>query len=200
MKLVLKLVVAVSVLLVSTLAVAGEITINDDFSSTGAAWHPYVGQWVFSNGVLRQQSVDDYYPLILRTDGDYTDVDIAVKFRPISGQIDASGAVVFRAADAKNYYVVRANALEDNFRLYTVVNGWRHQIASATVTPPRLRQYHQLRVVAVGDHIQAWLDGKLLLDHHDRRFSHGMVGLWTKADSVTEFDDFSVRAVPWVKK
>ena len=110
-----------------------------------------------------------------------------------SGREDASGGIVFRFADGK-YYVVRANALEDNFRLYTYDRG-RRQIASASVKAPALGQWHAVRVVAVGDHIQAWLDGKLLLDHRDARFKSGRVGLWTKADSITAFADLTVRGV-----
>ena len=98
-----------------------------------------------------------------------------MKFDPLSGKEDASGGIVFRFTDGK-YYVVRANALEGNFRLYSYDRG-RRQLASATVKPPALGQWHTLRVVAVGDHIQGWLDGALLLDHRDARFKSGRVGL-----------------------
>src|SRR5262249_56885812 len=100
---------------------------------------------------------------------------------------DASGGIVFRFVDEK-YYVVRANALEDNFRLYYYDRG-RRQLASTRVKAPALGQWHTLRVVAVGDRIQAWLDGTLYVDHPDPRFRSGRVGLWTKADSMTAFDD-----------
>ena len=116
-----------------------------------------------------------------------------MKFKPISGREDASGGIVFRFSDSK-YYVVRANALEDNFRLYYYDRG-RRQLASARVKAPALGQWHTLRVVAVGDHIQAWLDGTSYLDHRDARFRSGRVGLWTKADSITAFDDLVVRGV-----
>jgi 3-keto-disaccharide hydrolase len=126
--------------------------------------------------------------------GPYTDVDVSTRFKPISGREDASGGIVFRFSDGR-YYVVRANALEDNFRLYYYDRG-RRQLASARVQPPALGQWHTLRVVAIGDHIQAYFNGQLLLDHHDARFRSGQVGLWTKADSVTAFDDLIVR---WVR-
>jgi Domain of Unknown Function (DUF1080). len=100
---------------------------------------------------------------------------------------------VFRFTDGK-YYVVRANALEGNFRLYSYDRG-RRQLASASVKPPALGQWHLLRVVVVGDHIQGWLDGAMLLDHRDSRFKSGRVGLWTKADSITAFNDFTIRGV-----
>jgi hypothetical protein len=116
-----------------------------------------------------------------------------VKFKPISGREDASGGIVFRFTSGK-YYVVRANALEDNFRLYYYDRG-RHQLASARVKAPTLGRWHTLRVVAVGDHVQAWLDGTQRLDHRDSRFQSGRVGLWTKADSITAFDDLTIRGV-----
>ena len=84
--------------------------------------------------------------------------------------------------------MIRANALEDNFRLYSYDRA-RRQLASARVKVPALGQWHTVRVVAVGDHIQAWLDGARYLDHRDARFRSGRVGLWTKADSITAFDD-----------
>jgi len=108
---------------------------------------------------------------------------------------DASGGIIFRASDGENYLVVRANALENNFRLYTMVGGRRRVIASANVTPPRLREWHSIRVVAVGTRIQAYLDGALLLDLVDRTYTGGYVGLWTKADSVTEFVDLEISGV-----
>jgi len=114
-----------------------------------------------------------------------------MKFKPISGREDASGGIVFRFNDGK-YYVVRANALENNFRLYYYDRG-RREIATAKVKTPALGQWHTVRVVAVGDRIQAWLDGVRYLDHRDTRFKAGRVGLWTKADSVTAFDDLSIR-------
>jgi len=168
--------------------------ISDDFSTKNPAWEDYEGHWVFKNGELAQNSTSDYFPVILREDQQFTDLDISVKFKPVSGRIDASGGIIFRAKDQDNYYIVRANALEDNFRLYTFINGSRSELASATVTPPSLNQYHQMRIVAQGDHIQAYLDGKLQLDYHDKTFKKGYTGLWTKADSVTLFDDFKVRA------
>jgi hypothetical protein len=127
------------------------------------------------------------------TGGPYTDVDVSVRFQPISGREDASGGIVFRFADGR-YYVVRANALENNVRLYYYDRS-RHQLATAIVQPPALGRWHTLRVVVVGDQIQASLDGQRLLDHRDARFRAGQVGLWTKADSITAFDDFVVRGV-----
>ena len=90
--------------------------------------------------------------------------------------------------------MVRANALESNFRLYSYDRG-RRQLASASVKAPTLGQWHTVRVTAVGDRMQAWLDGTLYLDHRDLQFTSGRVGLWTKADSITAFDDLTIRGV-----
>jgi Domain of Unknown Function (DUF1080) len=177
-----------------------EVTVDFANQNLGS-WTMVTGQWVVEDlagapggqKVLVQRATRNEFNVIVSPAGPYTDVDVSIKFKPISGREDASGGIVFRFADGK-YYVVRANALEDNFRLYTYDRG-RRQIASASVKAPALGQWHAVRVVAVGDHIQAWLDGKLLLDHRDARFKSGRVGLWTKADSITAFADLTVRGV-----
>src|SRR6266478_3070962 len=143
--------------------------------------------------VLVQRATKNQFNVIVTPAGPFTDIDVSVKFYPLSGKEDASGGIVLRFNDGK-YYVVRANALEGNFRLYYYDRG-RRQLASASVKPPALGQWHTVRLVAVGDHIQGWLDGVLLLDHRDSRFKSGRVGLWTKTDSITAFNDFSVRGV-----
>src|SRR4029450_642578 len=143
--------------------------------------------------VLVQRATRNEFNVIVSPAGPYTDVDVSMKFKAISGREDASGGIVFRFGDGK-YYVVRANALEDNVRLYAYDRG-RRQIASASVKAPALGQWHAVRVVSVGDHIQAWLDGNPLPDHRDARFKSGRVGLWTKADSITAFAELTVRGV-----
>jgi hypothetical protein len=122
----------------------------------------------------------------------FADVDVSVMVKPIAGREDASGGIVFRF-DKGKYFVVRANALEANFRLY-YYDGGRRQIATAAVKAPALGRWHIVRLVAVGSHVQAWLDGARYLGHHDSRFETGQVGLWTKADSVTAFDGLTIRA------
>jgi hypothetical protein len=170
-----------------------------DFDSKGLdGWTTVAGQWAVEEmagapsgpKVLVQRATKNDFNVIVAPPS-YTDVDVTLKFKPISGRQDASGGIVFRFTDGR-YYVVRANALEDNFRLYSYDRG-RRQLASAKVTPPALGQWHTLRVLALGDRLQAWLDGALHLDHRDSRFGSGRVGLWTKADSITAFDDLTIR-------
>lgn len=182
----------------SPLAVGeGSVTLREPFGESVDRWHPVAGSWQLRSAgddrVLVQTATDQPFPMILWKRRRFTNVDATVRLKPISGKIDASGGIVFRAQDGANYYVVRANSLEDNFRLYTVIRGERRQIASTTIERPELGTWHTLRVVAVGSHIQAHLNGRLLIDHRDETFAEGWVGLWTKADSVTEFDDVVVR-------
>lgn len=188
---------------------AGELTVPNnvpaetfDFETKGAeGWTTVDGQWVVEEmadapsgkKVLLQRATKNQFNVIVAPPGPYRDADVSMKFKPISGREDASGGIVFRFNDGK-YYVVRANALEGNFRLYSYDRG-RRQIATASVRAPELGQWHTVRLVAVGDHMQAWLDGKLYLDHRDSRFKTGRVGLWTKADSITAFDDLTIRGV-----
>ena len=181
---------------------AGASATTFDFESAGVErWTTVDGQWTVEDATgaasgtraLVQRAVKNEFNVIVAPAGPYTDVDVSVKFKPISGREDASGGIVFRFSEGQ-YYVVRANALENNFRLYAYDRG-RRQLATARVTPPALGQWHTIRVVAVADRIQAWLDGALLLDHRDTRFRAGRVGLWTKADSVTAFDDMTIRGV-----
>src|SRR5215470_6502114 len=141
--------------------------------------------------VLMQRALGNQYNVIIAPGGPYTDVDVSVRFKPISGKEDASGGIVFRFSDGK-YYVVRANALEDNFRLY-YYDQKRYQLATQKVKPPTVGQWHTLRIVAISDLIQAYFNGLLLLDHRDSRFKSGQIGLWTKTDSVTAFDDLVVK-------
>jgi hypothetical protein len=162
-------------------------------------WNVVSGQWSVEEmsdapsgtRVLVQRAVKNEYNVIVAPSGPYADVDVSVRFKPISGREDASGGLVFRFSDG-TYYVIRANALEDNVRFYSYDKG-RRQLATARVTPPSLGRWHAIRVVAVGSRIQGWLDGRLLLDQRDERFRAGRVGVWTKADSITAFDDLTIR-------
>jgi hypothetical protein len=173
-----------------------------DFETKGIeGWTTVDGQWAVEEmadapsgrKVLVQRATRNAFNVIVAPSGPFTDVDVSMKFKPISGREDASGGIVFRFTDGR-YYVVRANGLEDNFRLYTYDRG-RREIATASVKAPALGQWHAVRLVAVGDQIQAWLDGKLLLEHRDTKLKSGRVGLWTKADSITAFDDLTIRGV-----
>jgi hypothetical protein len=179
---------------------AEKTSMKDDLGKENPKWKFVAGQWTRrpSGGrqVLAQVVETQPWAVAILEDQKFDDLDVSVRFRPVSGKEDASGGIIFRAKDGRNYLLVRANARENNFRLYTTVNGKRSTIASARVTEPKLGEWHKIRVVAKGPKIQAYLDDSLLLDHEDKTFMGGWVGLWTKADSVTEFADLEVIGTP----
>ena len=140
--------------------------------------------------VLRQ-SGQATYPVCLKDDSSLKDGFVEVKFKPISGREDQAGGLVWRAKDADNYYVARANALENNVTIYHTVNGRRTEKKRASMKVAS-GQWHTLRVEFQGNHFTVICDGTKALDWDDETFKDaGEVGVWTKADSVTLFDDFS---------
>lgn len=147
--------------------------------------------------VIAQMSTDktDYrFPLAIADDGSFQDLDLSVKFKAVSGEVDRAAGLVFRLKDTNNYYVVRANALENNYRLYRMVNGRRVQFGGANVKVAS-GEWHELRVECVGNHIICYFENEKKIDATDDTFKEaGKVGLWTKADSVTYFDDLRATA------
>jgi hypothetical protein len=137
-------------------------------------------------------STDNRFPVLIADKGEYADLDVSMKAKSISGKVDQGMGLVFRFRDPKSYYIVRANALENNFRLYKMVNGRRLQFAGANAKVSS-GQWHTIRVVAKGDHITCYFDGKQLIDAHEKTYTTGKIGLWTKADSVIAFDDLIVQ-------
>jgi hypothetical protein len=142
------------------------------------------------SNVLKQSGVATY-PICLKNDTRVKDGSVEVKFKPLSGKEDQAGGVIWRAKDANNYYVARANALEDNVTIYHTINGRRTE-KKRTKMKVAPNQWHTLRVDFQGHHFTVMLDGKNAIEWDDETFTDaGNVGVWTKADSVTEFDDFS---------
>jgi hypothetical protein len=138
-----------------------------------------------------KQSGQATYPVCIKDDTNLKDGFAEVKFKPISGKEDQAGGLIWRAKDSNNYYVARANALEDNVTIYHTVNGRRTEKkrAGMKVAP---NQWHALRIDFQANHFTVTLDGKKALEWDDDTFKDaGKVGVWTKADSVTLFDDFS---------
>ena len=143
---------------------------------------------------VMKQSGEGTYPICLKDQTKIRDGFVEVKFKPIAGKEDQAGGVIWRAQDKGNYYVARANALEDNVTIYHTINGKRVSFKNANmkVAP---NQWHTLRVVFVGNHFTVALDGKQVITATDDSFkTAGQLGLWTKADSVTLFDDFQYGA------
>jgi len=147
--------------------------------------------------VLAQTSSEGPNPLFnlcVLEEPQLVDLDLAVSFKAVSGKIDQGGGPVWRYQDTKNYYIARMNPLEDNYRVYKVVDGKRTQLGTAAVEAPT-GKWHKLRVVQRGERIQCYLNDKLHLDVKDDTFKgKGKIGLWTKADAVTSFDGLRVGA------
>lgn len=156
--------------------------------------------------VLAQTSADKTsrrYPVCVYNDLTASDVDASVQFKPISGTIDQAAGLVWRFKDKDNYYIVRANARENNVVLYKVENGTRTDLKLDGQTSgygmkskvPH-NQWSTLRVTAVGDTFEVFLNGKKLYEVHDKTFTEaGKTGVWTKADSVTYFDNFKAASL-----
>jgi hypothetical protein len=142
------------------------------------------------------------FPICIRDGVAAKDVDVSVRFKPVSGKKDQAAGVIWRHRDKDNYYIVRANALENNVVLYKVQNGKREDLplrgegrTYGKKTPVPRNQWSELRVTAKGNLFTVWLNGQKLYEVEDGTFTEaGKVGLWTKADSVTYFDDLKVVA------
>jgi hypothetical protein len=137
---------------------------------------------------------DNRFPLAIADEGSFRDFTLSVRFKAVSGEVARAAGLVFRLRDANNYYVVRANALEDNYNFYKVVNGRRSEIKGSRVKVAS-GEWHQLQVEMTGNRITCSYDGQKKIETTDDTFKEaGKVGLWTKADSVTSFDDLVVTA------
>lgn len=170
-----------------------------EFARTGGGAE---GKWIVrhdkdkpGNNVLVQESAEktDYrFPLAVVKDGTYKDVTLSVRAKPISGDVDQGFGLVWRYQDANNYYITRCNADEDNCTIYHTVKGSRRPFQNKSIKVAT-NVWHTLKMTASGDHFIVWFDGNKVLDAKDETFKDaGKVGLWTKADSVIQFDDFAI--------
>jgi hypothetical protein len=162
-----------------------------------------VGRWTvvedataIGGKAIAQESVDrtDYrFPLAIYKPVSAEDVEVTTRFKPMSGRADQAGGIAVRLTTPDDYYVVRANALENNVRFYRVVNGKREQLGGAN-TKVSAGEWHTLRLRAEGDRFTVSFDEKELFTAKDGTFRRdGKVALWTKADSVTRFDGISIK-------
>jgi hypothetical protein len=175
--------------------------------SFGRTGQGRAGRWVVrtdpsapaGDRVLAQVDADetDYrFPVAVADEPRVKDLRLEVRCKPVSGKVDEACGLVFRFQDFENYYVARANALEDNVRLYHVVKGRRRQLAGWN-GKVAAQAWHALAVEARGDRFQVFFDGKRVIEAKDDTFREaGRVGVWTKADSVTHFDALSVKPLP----
>lgn len=173
------------------------------FARTGQGgpgkWTVISDETAFAGRAIEQSSADrtDYrFPLAIFDPIVAKNVDVSLKFKPVDGRVDQAGGIAVRVADADNYYVVRANALEDNVRFYRVVRGRREQIDGVNVKVAG-NQWHSLGVKAQGERFTIEFDGKTLFTTTDKTFmGAGKIALWTKSDSVTRFDQIAIDVLP----
>jgi len=196
---------ATTILIGAVLAAGAPETINFDKEDVGkppsgwtatqtgsgqAKWAIVQDDTAPSKPNVLKQSGQATYPVCLKDDTSLKDGFVEVKFKALSGKEDQAGGVVWRAKDANNYYVARANALENNVTIYHTINGRRTEKKRANMKVPS-NQWHTFRVDFQGSHFTVTFNGQKALDWDDETFKDaGRVGVWTKADSVTEFDDF----------
>src|SRR5215472_17596119 len=189
-----------------TTSIAFADTVNFDDLKTGAAppgwtatqtgkgqakWEVVADDSAPSKPNVLKQSGEATYPVCIKHDTSLKDGFVAVKFKPISGKEDQAGGVIWRCKDKDNYYISRANALEDNVTIYHTINGHRTE-KKRTKTKVSSNEWHSLRVDFQGNHFTVTFDGKKAIEWDDDTFKEaGKVGVWTKADSVTLFDDFT---------
>jgi hypothetical protein len=174
-----------------------------DFARTGQGgpgqWRVMADEAAQGGRALEQSSTDktDYrFPLAIYRPLSAKDVEVTIRFKPLAGEVDRAGGIAVRLTSPDNYYVVRANALEDNVRFYRVVRGRRIQLKSANAKV-FANEWHTLGIKAQGDRFTISFEGKPLYSVVDKTFTQeGKVALWTKADSVTRFDTLEIVPLP----
>jgi hypothetical protein len=164
-----------------------------------AKWELVTDPGAVGGLAIAQTSTDrtDYrFPLAIYKPYSGKNLEVSVRFKPVAGSVDQAGGLAVRLQTPDNYYVARANALEDNVRFYRVVNGKREQLASADLKVAT-NTWHTLALKADGDRFAVSYDGKQLYTVRDATFTDaGKIALWTKADSVTHFDTLTIRPSP----
>src|SRR5262245_26581318 len=141
---------------------------------------------------LMAKGAEHAYKVVLSKGVSASDLNLEVSFLPIQGNADMGGGLIWRATDDRNYYLARANPLEQNIRVYRVVKGIRHLLQNFDQTI-NVKQWHTLRVTHQDCHVNVFYDEKQVFDLCDKTFHHGMIGLWTKSDAVTYFDDLRLQ-------
>jgi hypothetical protein len=177
---------------------------NFDKDQTGyvpRGFEAYSGQWKVKAdptapsqpNVLAQEATHETWPGIVVKESNYGDLWAEVKFKTISGQEDQAAGIIFRYQDKGNFYLLRANADEDNVELFQFVHGIRMSIKGQNIKVPH-GAWQALGVEVVGSSITCFFNGQELFTVKHDRYQNGKVGLWTKADSVTYFDNFLVQS------
>jgi 3-keto-disaccharide hydrolase len=183
--------------------IVGVAPADFEFARTGQG---AVGQWVVvgdssaaSKHAIEQSNTDrtDYrFPLAIYQPTTAKNVEVSIRFKPVAGKVDQAGGIAVRLTSPDDYYLVRANALEDNVRFYRIVKSRRQQLATANVkVAPGV--WHTLGIKAENDRFTVSFDGKQLHSTTDKTFpAAGRIALWTKSDSVTRFDQINIQVLP----
>ncbi len=143
---------------------------------------------------LNHRAFEQDYNVVLVQGLTVANFDLHVSLLPVASKADMGGGLIWRAQDAQNYYLTRANPLEQNIRFYRVVKGVRYKLASFDHIIS-VDTWHTFRVLARGNHFQIIFDGQTLFQVQDETFQSGQIGLWTKADAVTYFDELRLSVV-----
>jgi hypothetical protein len=143
---------------------------------------------------LMAKGAEHAYKVVLIKEVIASDLNLDVSFLPIQGQADMGGGLIWRAADDRNYYLARANPLEQNIRVYRVVKGVRHLLENFNQTI-NVKRWHTLRITHQGCRMIIFYDDKQVFDLCDETFHSGTIGLWTKSDAVTYFDNLQLQHV-----
>lgn len=174
---------------------------NEEVGKLPADWTAAVSTWMISldgaNKAMKQagKNEGDRFNICVQNKLKYQNLEMEVRIKALEGTEDQGGGLVWRYIDAKNYYITRANPLENNFRVYKVVNGNRKQMESANVTFKK-GEWYNIKVVMSGNSIDCYFNGQKLLSHADETFPKaGLVGFWSKADAVSLFDDLKIKAL-----
>src|SRR3989440_4559220 len=194
-----------SLMSIAMRALASADTVNFDNLKTGAAppgwtatqtgsgsakWSVEKDDSAPSQPNVLKQSGEATFPVCFKNDTNIKDGFVEVKFKPVAGREDQAGGVIWRVQDANNYYISRANALEDNVTIYHTIGGKRVAFKSIN-TKVKSGVWHTLHVDFEGNRFTVTFDGNKVIEATDQSFPNaGKVGVWTKADSVTLFDDF----------
>ena len=181
-----------------------DITFNFDSEEVGklpADWTAATSTWMIAadgtNKAMKQTGKNDgdLFNICVRNNFKYQNLEMEVRIKALEGKEDHGGGLVWRYRDARNYYNTRANPLENNFRVYKVVNGNRKQMESANVKF-KAGEWYTIKVVMNGNKIDCYYNGAKLLSQTDDTYPNGgLVGFWSKADAVSLFDDLKIKVL-----
>jgi hypothetical protein len=170
---------------------------DDETGAIAKGFSNEVGEWKVAasdNGKALAQFAKNpnaVFNVALISDTNAKNVDLSVRMKAVAGEHDQGGGLVWRAKNAKNYYLARYNPLEDNYRFYHVVNGKRTLLQNVDIA--HSDGWHTLRITMTGDQVTCYYDGKKYIEAKDSTLPEaGRIGLWSKADAQSQFDDLTL--------